>query len=121
MRAKNYIYFNLHRKDWSRRQRGKVRSQLPIMTLTNVTFHVLENERQRAIQEGRRNVHAFCVVEDGDWMEGLPDDPKENVIGLRYNPFRGPHFTVGGRAVSHALRVYLFEDGTAFAAGVTYV
>ena len=115
--AKTYIYFNLHRKDWSQRLRGVVVGKHKTMTLTNVRFHVLESERQRAVAEERRNVHAFCLVDDGDWLEGMPEIRPGDTQQVRYNPFRGPHFTIGDRPVTGALRVYLHADGTAWAAG----
>lgn len=86
------VYRNLHngllsiRDAKSKRVIGHAES----VCIGNVTLRVSEAGRQRAVREGRRNVHAFAV--------GIELDTALSVAGPRitYNPFRAPHFHVAG-------------------------
>lgn len=84
------VYFNLHRKVFSMKQRkaqGKgshVTGHAPTVILTNVTFKVLEAGRQRVLEEQKKNVHAF--------VEGTLEPYQGQGIGgyreAYYNPYK---------------------------------
>lgn len=55
---KVFVYFNLHKKVWSVRHKGKVIAHLQSLCLHNAQFKVSQAGRLRVIQEKRKNVHA---------------------------------------------------------------
>lgn len=82
------VYRNLHTGTLSVRD---AKTKLVIghadrVELMSVELKVSEAGRQRAVREGRRNVHAFAI--------GYETDAQLTVTGERitYNPFRAPHF-----------------------------
>lgn len=84
---KTQVYRNLNRKGvyYSLVQDGLVVGHGYDFALNNVDFIVSEAGRQRAIREGRRNVHAKCV--------GELSFIKEQVYKqLTYNPFKNKTF-----------------------------
>lgn len=86
------VYRNLHNGLLSVRdaKTKRVIGHAESVTLTDAVFKVSEAGRQRAVREGRRNVHAFAI--------GYETDQPMSVIGDRitYNPFRAPHFHYAG-------------------------
>lgn len=89
MAAKFYIYRNLHVKGhFSIRYKGKVIYHCDSMMAENVEFKVNQKGKQKAIEGGVRNVHAFAVCdvapEAGIWH-------KHAGMGwwrkITYNPF----------------------------------
>jgi hypothetical protein len=56
------VYFNLHRKCWSVRDRHtrRVVAHLDSLVLSDVTFRVSAAGNARVRREGRKNVHAFA-------------------------------------------------------------
>lgn len=81
------VYRNLHNGLLSVRdaKTKKVIGHAHAVQLSNVTLRVSEAGRQRAVREGRRNVHAFAV---GTETDGLTASGER----VTYNPFRAPHF-----------------------------
>lgn len=81
------VYRNLHNGLLSVRdaKTKKVIGHAHAVQLSNVTLRVSEAGRQRAVREGRRNVHAFAV---GVETDGLMASGER----VTYNPFRAPHF-----------------------------
>jgi hypothetical protein len=77
-------YWNLHKKCFSIRYKGKVIGYSNRVHLTNCKFKVSEAGRQRVLREKRKNVHA--VVEG----ELMPDnEPFYGAIGqIYYNPYK---------------------------------
>lgn len=78
---KVFVYWNLHRGQWSVKalegpDKGRVIARQPAVLLKNVEGKVSEAGRQRVLREGRKNVHAGMV--------GTLVDPigKHNVIDL---------------------------------------
>lgn len=111
-----YVYRNLHRDAWSLRVRGRVVAHEECVVLLNAEFKVGEKSRKRAVREKRRNVHAF-VVGKYDHADVHPNACRGG-IRVRYNPFKGPHFTDRrGRAVLRALLVAMLGDGRVYAFG----
>ena len=83
------VYRNLHRDCLSVQARvngaWRVVAHRDSVNLSNVTFKVSEAGRQRALREGRKNVHAFVVGSyvSSAWDERAPDDTG---TFISYNP-----------------------------------
>jgi hypothetical protein len=84
------VYFNLHRKVWSVRDRKtrRVIAHVDKIMLANVTFKVSAAGNARVRAEGRKNVHAFArgrVVDlaGGKVFNGVP---------ITYNPYKHTTF-----------------------------
>jgi len=90
------VYRNLHNGMLSVRdaKTKKVIGHTDRVCLSDVMLKVSEAGRQRAIREGRRNVHAFAV--GTEVVHGL----LESDTRITYNPFRAPHFHVAGTDVA---------------------
>jgi hypothetical protein len=56
-----FVYFNLHKKCWSVRYKGRVIAHVNNLFLCDVTFKVSQAGRLRVIREKRKNVHAGVV------------------------------------------------------------
>ncbi|ARQ94643.1 hypothetical protein SEA_JOURNEY13_72 [Mycobacterium phage Journey13] len=114
-----FVYKNLHQtrkngKPWYSVQaldgdfKGRVIRRSGYVLLANVKGVVRKGGRERALREGKKNVHAGLV---GELISVLPQD----FVGskITYNPYlRGEFFHVDtGEAFKGADRVYLSEDG----------
>jgi hypothetical protein len=53
------VYFNTHKDCLSVQHKGKVIAHVKSISLEDVVFKVSESGRQRALREGRKNVHAY--------------------------------------------------------------
>ena len=125
-------YRNLHNKEgagYSVKRAGRViskRGGLQQVMLSDVTFKVSEKTRQRVIREGKKYVHAYCVgtlelATDYAWpMYSQTADSKRSEEAdlwgrgwrkARYNPLRGPDFTLDGHPLAGADRVKLCSTG----------
>ncbi|WDD36003.1 hypothetical protein PQG02_31865 (plasmid) [Nostoc sp. UHCC 0926] len=88
------VYFNLHYHVFSLKKGGKSGSLLShagVCQLTNAVFEVERKGRERAIAQGRKNVHAYVVgiLQSLEWdkltdeaVRSLP--PQASLIGLGY-------------------------------------
>lgn len=85
------VYFNLHKRVFSIRHRGKVIEHADCVVIRDPAFVVSEKGRQRVLKEKRKNVHA-CVrgklVYSGKPYKWLPQLPNK----AHYNPYRTPTF-----------------------------
>jgi hypothetical protein len=114
-----YVYRNLrHGKGalplYSIMQKGRVIAREHRVLLSNCTFVVREKGRQRVIQEGRKNVHAFVkgYLVDDQGVFGIDrDSPKNLPAKLSYNPYLRGDFTWEGKPVKAARAVLLNEAG----------
>lgn len=99
---KVWVYFNLHKKLFSIRHKGKVIAHLDKVFLTNAIFKVSEAGRKRVIRDKRKNVHAYVVgnIENGNLKKGL---------GLTYNPYLFENFVteIDQKPVRSAKKVML--------------
>ena len=84
------VYYNLHKKCWSIRNKGKVISHLAELEMSNVSFRVQPGGRAKAVAEQVRNVHAFAR---GEIVEESEID-SETPLGreITYNPFKYESF-----------------------------
>lgn len=109
------VYWHSRLKLWSVRVDGLVIEHVCTALLYDCTFMVQERARQRVVDTGKREVHAFVR---GTWRAGVTDH--EVPVGydrVTYNPHRGPYFTVmpGSLPIRVADTVLLLPDGTAWA------
>lgn len=80
------VYKNLHRDTFSVVQDGLVVAHLDQLCLRDAKPVVSVAGRERVVQEGRKNVHAY--------LTGMLDEtpaPKARVE-LTYNPYKSDHF-----------------------------
>ena len=61
------VYWNLRKKCWSVRHKGKVIAHVPFITLKDVRWVVQPAGRRRVLRQRKKNVHAFAR---GTWLEG---------------------------------------------------
>ena len=92
------VYWNLHKKKYSVRHKGKVIDHVPFIRLANVQWVVQPAGRRRVLRERRKNVHAFAR---GTWLEGnavLRELTKSQAltkpIKVMYNPYRFKTFVL---------------------------
>lgn len=82
------VYFNLHRKVWSVRDRKtrRVVAHLKNVVLKDVKFRVSAAGNARVRSEGRKNVHAFArgTFVGSDVLSTLPNDG----VAVTYNPYK---------------------------------
>jgi hypothetical protein len=82
------VYFNLHYHVFSLKSGGKSGSLLShagVCTLTDAVFEVERKGRERAINQGRKNVHAYVVgiLESLGW-DRLSDNAVRSLIDKGY-------------------------------------
>lgn len=91
------VYFNLHRKCWSVRDRKtrRVIAHLNGLVLSDVAFRVSAAGNARVRREGRKNVHAFAR---GTVIGTEPVLPPYGTryVNVAYNPYRFTTFVVKG-------------------------
>ena len=78
------VYFNLHKKLWSIKHKGKVKAHVKEVFLKPEKFHVNENQRQKVIKNKCRMVHAWI---NGTLMK-KPEQAKSKGRPISYNPYR---------------------------------
>lgn len=86
--AKYYVYWNLHKKMFSVKYRGKVIGHYRELYGLNCEFKVSESGRQRVLREKRKNVHAYVVC---SFLFTNPIGYCE--VGVaKYNPYTNKNF-----------------------------
>jgi hypothetical protein len=85
------IYFNLHKKIFSMRHKGKVIAHVCGAMLKDVTYVVQPAGRARVLREGKKNVHAFAR---GELVEKLPVYDAGSYVAnfAKYNPYKAATF-----------------------------
>lgn len=104
------VYYNLHTHLWSIRalrglNTGRVIAHAKRLVLSDVSFRVSENGRQKVIREKVKNVHAFVVghlesVEGVVWRysevfvsnDKWPAVEESDRCEITYNPYRDTGF-----------------------------
>lgn len=92
------VYYNLHKNVFSVRHKGKVIAWGNRVTIENPEYVVREKGRQKVLEEGRKNVHAFVrgTLSDinnfkfGNIQQRL-SEPRE----VTYNPYKYDSFVDG--------------------------
>lgn len=87
------IYFNLHKKLFSIMDlaSGLIIAHGSGFILNNVTFVVSEAGRNKVLDTGHKNVHAFAV---GTFCAETSDPPSAHSVEVTYNPFKAHYFYV---------------------------
>jgi len=84
------VYFNLHKKCFSVRDRKtrRVVAHTDSISLKNASFHVSEKGRDRVRAEKRKNVHAFVrgLYKELDWSTN------SQWFKVKYNPYEYDRF-----------------------------
>ena len=92
-KAKYYIYWNLHKKCFSVKYKGKVIRHLNNFNVSGVQFKVSELGRQRVIKEKRKNVHAYIVADE---IENVSRNDRLHTLfdgfEVTYNPYKHTQF-----------------------------
>ena len=91
--AQYYIYFNLHKKCFSVKYKGRVIHHLDNFLATGVTFKVSEKGRQKVIEQKRKNVHAYIVCDilySFDKNHNI--DYLNELDRIKYNPYKYASF-----------------------------
>jgi len=93
------VYFNLHKKVFSVRHKGRVIEHASNVMLRNVTYVVQPAGRAKVLREGKKNVHAFAR---GQLHHMTWHDPAELIRRLpvvnyqgnlaKYNPYKAATF-----------------------------
>lgn len=84
-----FVYYNLHKRVWSLRERGRVVAHAPTLYIAG-RCKVSQAGRERVLREGRKNVHAGIV---GEVLSVGP--AVEDATTLRectYNPYKFTSF-----------------------------
>ena len=108
---KVFVYFNLHKKCWSVKNRstGRVIAHAQVVHLKDAKFKVSRAGRERVLREQRKNVHAGVA---GDLISlDQPFTPTTSSRAISYNPYKAAHFfdVASGAPVSEAARAVLSE------------
>jgi hypothetical protein len=85
------VYYNLHKKRLSVRNKGKVIKHADIVALENVKFHVQPAGQAKVRREKRKNVHAYVA---GDLMprQRIATNSVEVLDLVKYNPYKNDFF-----------------------------
>lgn len=99
------VYYNLRRKTFSVRVKGKVILHTDDVTMQDCVFVVNKAGRERVLREKRKNVHAFVR---GDYIMPLPF-LMAGGFDVGYNPYKADYFysRITGERVDHAQTVVL--------------
>jgi len=82
------VYYNLHKKRLSVRNRGKVIKHADLVALENVKFHVQPAGQAKVRKNKRKNVHAYVA---GDLAKKqVVDSMVSNLV--KYNPYKNDFF-----------------------------
>lgn len=103
------VYFNLHKKVWSVRNRKtrRVVAHLDNLILHNVTFRVSAAGNARVRREGRKNVHAFAR---GTYMGTDYKRPPFGGTNVTYNPYKYTTFVdAADETPVHRARLAIFD------------
>lgn len=101
--AKYYIYRNLHKSSFSIKRRGRVVERPYLFSVENAQFQVSEKSRERAVNENKRNVHAFLVSDNYeiyDYDDIQYEHLKKSILNnekfeeVTYNPFKYNSFVI---------------------------
>jgi hypothetical protein len=111
------VYRNLNQHTWSLRDphTRRVVEHAPSVEIVDAVCVVSERQRQRAVDEGRRNVHAYVR---GRLVSTSSSPPRTGLWHrVRYNCFKAPFFVSADfpdAAILGAARAYFRDDGAAW-------
>ncbi|UOE58019.1 hypothetical protein [Cytobacillus oceanisediminis] len=102
--TKVYAYWNLHKKIWSLSDGRHVLYYARNFSMDQVELRVREGGYQKALHEGRKNVHAFAI----GTVTSIDDLVPETTRVISYNHQKGCHFydKSTGEAINKLERCY---------------
>lgn len=117
-RAKNYIYRNLNCGGFSSKCRGKVQGRFakvgyPVAFAMVDGFRVSETVRQKIVAGGKKQVHAYIVVDmyfQSDARFDLDNHPQ-----VKYNPRTDTFFHVTDGTPIDDVKFVVFQDEKVYA------
>ena len=83
-----YVYFNLHKKVWSIRQKGTPVEHTKHIMLKDARYLVGQAGREKVLKEKRKNVHAGISGYIVDRVPNVPDF----CTTVSYNPYKNETF-----------------------------
>lgn len=89
---KVYVYWNLTKKCWSVRHKGKVLFHASYLELDDCTLKVSEAGRQRVLLQKKKYVHAGVEGKLADWWFGDSVQLAADGERIGYNPYKGGTF-----------------------------
>lgn len=143
MSASDNVYFNLHKRVFSIKLRGKVREHTDFTLVLpeddKVEFVVSEPGRQRVLREQRKNVHAYVrglaytnkdeyLQRPSETLLHTPDEAVQALLRIHgkptrvsYNPYKGSTFynekTGEPVRAADAVMMWAYETPKVFAWG----
>lgn len=113
------VYYNLHKKTFSVRHKGKVIAHRDYVWIKDAQFVVSEAGRQRVLREKKKNVHAFVR---GEWLEHT--SRQTAIEGTKYGGRASYNPYEAGTFMAHDLPIHRADVvlclGTTPRAGVQY-
>ena len=111
------VYYNLHKKRLSVRNRGKVIKHADMIVLHDVKFHVQPAGQAKVRKNKRKNVHAY--IQGMKMRESVIDDAHTGIKScewqkITYNPYKHKSFVLvkdESVAVREAWFVEIRRDG----------
>ena len=85
------VYYNLHKKRLSVRNRGKVIKHADIIVLHDVKFHVQPAGQAKVRKNKRKNVHAYVAGEMRP-KQMVAKQSYEELDQVKYNPYKNDFF-----------------------------
>ena len=85
------VYYNLHKNVFSVRHKGKVIAWGNRVTIENPEYVVREKGRQKVLEEGRKNVHAFVrgtLSDINNFKFGKIQQRLSEPREVTYNPYK---------------------------------
>ena len=92
------VYYNLHKNVFSVRHKGKVIAWGNRVTIENPEYVVREKGRQKVLEEGRKNVHAFVrgtLSDINNFKFGKIQQRLSEPREVTYNPYKYDSFVDG--------------------------
>ena len=84
------VYYNLHKKRLSVRNRGKVIKHTDIIALENVKFHVQPAGQAKVRKDKRKNVHAYVAGDMASKFRHCENIEEFELV--KYNPYKNDFF-----------------------------
>jgi hypothetical protein len=118
--ARVHIYFNFKKKLWSVMHRGIVIAHVRDIMAWDVQFIIRPAGQRRARREGRKNVHAFAIMPEGNWTASkmLNIEQMEEYRPIHYHPFTTNYFLSDGKAVDSARMCCFMSNGDVYGRGI---
>lgn len=110
------IYWNLHQDCWSVRRQGLVVLHSYGLIAKEVKLVVQPAGRNRVLQTGRKNVHAFVRAASIILNYPVGIDIPTSYVRIRYNPYKNSTFVdQEGYPIHFADYIFMQSDGKCYA------